>query len=421
MPILPATRDDVRHGHGHETLRRVSAADRRARVLFLDLLRRHLAPGAIEFAAEGTTEIVGSVSNGQADVTVAVHHPRLFRRMLAAGNLGLAEAYMDGDFEVVHGTLATFLGLLLASRLDERISLDPAAAARLLTIRWVDRLRGKARRVQAHYDRGDDLFELFLDPSLTYSCGYATSPDDDLERLQQQKLDRICRKLRLEAGQRLLDIGCGYGGLLAYAARVHGVRGTGITNSRAHFERATKVMRDSGLADRVNIVLGDYQEVNGLFDRIVSVGMMEHVPPREYSAYIRTIAGALSRDGLGLVHTIGCNGPNNGHDPFIQRYIFPGSGQPRLSEIAAELERHRLLIVDVENIVRHYGYTVERWLENFRANAHRLDREKYDRRFVRMWEYYLSCGIAAAAWSDSAVYQVLFMKDAGGFMPLQRV
>ena len=149
--------------------------------------------------------------------------------------------------------------------------------------------------------------------------------------------------------------------------------------------------------------------------------MMEHVPRRDYRRFISTIAQLLSDSGIGLIHTIGCNGPRNTHDPFIQTYIFPGSNQPRLSEICLHLEAARLSIIDVENLVRHYAHTTRRWLGRFRAKSQQLDPTKYDARFKRMWEYYLACGIAAASASDGALYQVLFMKDRAGTIPLQRI
>jgi cyclopropane-fatty-acyl-phospholipid synthase len=154
---------------------------------------------------------------------------------------------------------------------------------------------------------------------------------------------------------------------------------------------------------------------------VVSVGMMEHVPRREYRKYFSNIARMLTPTGYGLVHTIGCNGAVNRHDPFIQKYIFPGSNQPRLSEITEHLEKARLAIVDVENMVRHYAITGRRWLEAFRANAHKLDPKKYDEPFRRMWEYYLACGIAGMTATDTALYQVLFTKDYAADLALHRV
>ena len=281
--------------------------------------------------------------------------------------------------------------------------------------------RSKADNVQRHYDAGDELFAAFLDPTMTYSCGYMASPDDSLEKMQRNKFERICRKLELRPGDRLLDIGCGFGGLLIHAATHHCAHGVGVTNSRRHCARGQENVARAGLADRIEIRSDDFTRVTERFDRVVSVGMMEHVPRREYAAYFAAIARVLAPDERGLVHTIGCAGSTNDHDPFIQKYIFPGSGQPRLSEIAGGLERERLAILDVENIVRHHGHTILRWLANFRRNRGSLDPARHDDRLCRMFEYYFHCGIAAAFAAESAVFQVLFAADAAAPMRLHRV
>jgi len=392
--------------------------------LFLEILDRGVADARIRFEVGGRDFVVGRgpESNGHdPDVTVRVANPRVFHRALAAGSLGLGESFMAGDFAVVDGALDRFLEILLRNRLDRKIKERPWTALRVGLMRLADALRGKAHNVQRHYDVGDDLFEAFLDSTLTYSCGYAADPGDDLETLQQNKLERICRKLRLRPGDRLLDIGCGFGGLVVHAAKHHGVVATGVTLSRRHCARGQAVAAREGLSDRVRIEYADYNDVAPEFDRVVSVGMFEHVPRREYDRYFGKIAGVLTRDGLGLVHTIGANAVRNEHDPFIQKYIFPSSNQPRLSEIAGGLERHGLAILDVENMIRHYGHTAARWLERFRANRARLDPVRYDEAFQRMWEYYLSGAVAAARASDAALYQVLFTKDYAAPTPLHRV
>ena len=284
----------------------------------------------------------GVVISGRRDlapaVVVAIEDERVFQRTLGLGNLGLGEAYMDGDFHLEQGTLAEFLAILLRNRLDHRLRAHPRLAFRVLALRLGNRIRGLQTNVRHHYDQGDDLFEAFLDRTMTYSCGYARTPEDSVEQLQQNKFERICRKLRLAPGQQLLDIGCGFGGLLIHAARTHGVRAVGITNSRVHWARGRVEVEREGLANQVDIRLGDFASLHGRFDRIVSVGMLEHVPRRLYRHYFRSIARYLAPGGLGLVHTIGCNAARNEHDPFTQAYIFPGSNQPRLSEMTKHLE-----------------------------------------------------------------------------------
>ena len=371
----------------------------------------------------GASPGVASGAASPPDVVLRVHHPGFFSRVLAEGNLGLGEAWMDGDFSLEAGSLADLLTLLLRSRLDERLRGGWRLALSALPFRLRSLLRGPVADVRRHYDLGDELFECFLDESLTYSCGYVEEPGDGLERMQENKFERLCRKLRLAEGDRLLDVGCGYGGLLIHAARRHGVRALGVTVSRRQFETGRARVEEAGLAGRVRIELLDYRDLagRGPFDKVVSVGALEHVPRREYGRFVGTIAGLLAGDGLGLVHTIGCNGPENVHDPFIQRHVFPGSGQPRLSEMAGALQRHRLAILDVENTIRHYGPTAEHWLARFRAGRSRLDPSRYDERFARLWEYYLSCAIAAARASDAAVYQVLFARDRAVPMPWRRV
>ncbi len=393
-----------------------------AREFFLRLLDESLGPQCVRFLEDGRETVVGArEGSGDPAVSLRIHRPRFFDRVVAYGNLGMGEAFMDGDFEMERGELHQLLTILLMRRLDRKVQSDKRLLLKAGLIRLASRLRAKAINVRQHYDAGDDLFECFLDSTMTYSCGYARSVDDDLETLQRNKLDRICRKLRLEPGERLLDIGCGFGSVLIHAAREYGVQGTGVSNSRRHVARGRANVERAGLADRVDIRLQDFSEVEGEFEKIVSVGMMEHVPRREYARYFRVIRRCMAPGGLGLVHAIGCNGPRNKHDPFIQKYIFPASNQPRLSEITLHLERNLLPILDVENIVRHYWPTVLRWLERFRENRGRLDPARYDERWLRMWEYYLHCGIAAAQASTGAVYQVLFGNDHTAGIPFQRI
>ncbi|MEO7087035.1 MAG: class I SAM-dependent methyltransferase, partial [Gemmatimonadaceae bacterium] len=347
-----------------------------------------------------------------------------FARVLGEGNLGLGEAFMDGDVTVERGEMWQFLTTLLRGKIDRAVRGDWRASLAVLRVQAANLFRRHQwRQVQQHYDLGDDLFESFLDSSMTYSCGYAKTPTDTLEEMQFNKLDRICRKLDIKPGDRVLDIGCGFGGLLTHAARHYGATGVGITTSKRHCEGGNaRIVRD-GLSNAIHLELRDHRSLEGKggFDKVVSVGMMEHLPRVEYNRYFRGISNALEPHGTALVHVIGCTTTSNAHDPFIQKYIFPGSGQVRLSELAIQVERHAMAVRDVENMRPHYGYTAKHWLEAFRANWPTLDAKRYDDRFARMWEYYLHASIAGGFASDGALFQVLFMKDYTSDMPLVRI
>jgi cyclopropane-fatty-acyl-phospholipid synthase len=406
--------------------RRARGAASAAERVFLELLDRHVEDAAVRFVVRGEEVAVGRGEPGgppEGPLALRVHRDRFFRRVLDAGNLGMVESYMDGDWDMEEGDLADLLTVLLRNRIDRRVRGDARTALRVLLVQFANHFRARNwRHAQLHYDLGDDLYESFLDPvTMAYTCGYARTPDDTLEQLQINKLDRICQKVGVRPGDRVLDIGCGFGGLLMHAARHYGATGVGITTSRRHCERGNQRIAEAGLADCVRLELRDHRTIDGRFDRVVSVEMMEHLPRAEYGRYFGRIAAVLPRHGTGLVHVIGCTSARNVHDPFTQKYIFPGSRQPKLSEMAAGCERAGLALLDVENLARHYALTVQRWRERFRANRHRLDPVKYDARFQRMWEYYLSCAIAAARASDGTVYQVLFARDYAAPMPLHRV
>ena len=392
--------------------------------LLLAALDKHIRGARITFITpQGQISVGGGPKHASVeDIVVRVTNSDFFRKVLCHGNLGMGEAYMSGDFHVDGDRLPEFLTLLLRNGLDKKLKKDLGFALRYLWVQLLNLASTKASNVQHHYDVGDDLFDSFLeDPYQVYSCGYAYGWDDAIASLQRNKLDRLCKKLNLQPGQRFLDIGSGNGGLLLHAAENYGVHATGVTNSRSHYERTLANIERRGLDGQINVIYGDFSSVRGEYDRVASVGMLEHVPPQEYSTYFKKIATVLRPHGWGLVHAIGLNAARSPHDPFIQKYIFPGSDTPKLSVMSKHLEANHLAIIDVENIVRHYAVTTRRWLESFRRNHTRLDPRRYDRTFKRMWEYYLSCGVAAALAGNLAVYQVLFTNDYQADYRFQRV
>jgi cyclopropane-fatty-acyl-phospholipid synthase len=390
----------------------------KARSSFMDLLQHHIR-FSLDIVEHGTVVRLGPPENPDARFVIEINDPGFYGNVLSFGNLGLGEAYMQDGFRMLDGKLEDFIEGLLASDLETKLKNNWKLALKILPFRLKGWIQGQTRSVRHHYDTGMDLFYSFLDNSLTYSCGYAIHENDSLEQLQINKFHRICNKLRLKENETLLDIGSGYGGMLIYAALHFGIKGVGVTNSKNHFETGNRFIAQNGLNDRVRIILGDFREVEGQFDKVVSIGMLEHLPRKQYGSYFRTIYKLMKEEGLGLVHCVGANAATNRHDYFIQKYIFPMSSQPRLSELTGQLEKNSLAILDVENMIRHYGYTAQHWLNNFKKNRETLTH--YPKEYLNCFEYYLACCVAAAKASDSALYQVLFMKNHTTKIPLKRV
>jgi len=391
--------------------------------IFFEILDRFVDDGCLEFV-QGGQRVRAGRKDKAPEAVIQILNPRFYKRVLASGNLGMGEAFMDHDFEMEQGTVTDFLTVLLRNRLDRRLAegLGMAMTARLLWIRLVNRLRGRQASITAHYDSEDDsLFETFLDPRMIYSCGYVKDPEGSVEQFQLDKLRRVCDKLRLQAGERLVDIGCGYGGLLIFAAQTYGISGKGCTLGRRHYERAKANVAAAGLSDRIEIELLPYEKLTGKFDKMVSVGMMEHLRRSEYRRFTGVVSRLLTDRGMGLFHYIACTSARNDHDPFIQKYILPDSNQPKLSEFVAALEDCDMAVLDVENLMRHYGFTLREWTRNFLRNASDLDSNRFDDRFKRMWQYYLECAAAAAFSSAGALFQILFARNYAAPQPLQRV
>jgi len=390
---------------------------------FLQLLDRGLAEDGLDFVIDGKRRRVGRAEGPPAAV-VRVADAGFLDRVLSYGNLALGEAYMRGDYSIDDDDVAGFIGALLRNRVDDQVRrrLGLAMTLKMAAIRLAGRLRGPVGNIRAHYDVGNDLYEAFLDSTLSYTCGYRSADGDGgLEELQRDKYRRICAKLQLAEGDRVADLGCGFGGLLIHAAQHHGVTGVGLTVSAKQAEKAAERIAELGLGERIRVDCASYETLSGSYDKIVSVGMMEHLRDDEYPRCVQLIARRLTPEGRGLLHFIGRNGPAGGSDPFVQKYIFPGAQWPQLSLLVGHLERNELGILDVENLVRHYTLTLQGWLGKFRHAYPGLDHQRYDETFRRMWEYYLGCAIAASLVSQVALYQILFTKDYAAPIPYQRV
>ena len=331
-------------------------------------------------------EPAGIRFNGRYAWDIQVHDDDMYRRILTQGSLGFGESYMDGQWDC-HALDDMFCRLM---KHDIEEKLGGWARFRLLA----EVLRQKLFNLQSskrafqvgeqHYDIGNDVFENMLDSSMSYSCAYWANAKN-LEQAQFDKLDMICRKLELKPGERLLEIGCGWGGLARHAAQHYGVEVVGITVSREQQKLAQQ--RCEGLP--VEIILMDYRKLEGEFDKIVSVGMFEHVGPKNYAAYFDAAYRLLKDDGLFLLHTIGIHKETSTVDPWIDRYIFPNGKLPSAREIARVVD-DQFLIEDWHNFGQDYDRTLMAWWENFDRAWPELE-PKYGKRFYRMWKYYLHC------------------------------
>lgn len=331
-------------------------------------------------------EAAGIEPGGSRPWDLQVHDARLYGRVLREGSLGLGEAYMDGWWDCPAPD--QFFARLLSLDADRELPGLGGLAMRLQALRhrlWNLQAARRAFQVgEAHYDVGNDVFECMLDRRMIYSCAYWEHATD-LDGAQQDKLEMICRKLGLRPGMTLLDIGCGWGGLAAYAAERHGAEVTGITVSREQMALARQ--RTQGLP--VTLQLMDYRSLRGRFDRIVSVGMFEHVGPKNYDAYFGHARRMLHPQGLFLLHTIGCHRPQPATDPWIDRHVFPNGKLPAASELAQALEPH-FVLEDWHNFGLDYDRTLMAWHENFERGWPALSR-RHDERFHRRWRYYLLC------------------------------
>jgi cyclopropane-fatty-acyl-phospholipid synthase len=343
----------------------------------------------------------GITINGSRACDIKVHNPALFKRILQEGSLGFGESYMDGwwDCERLDGLFTR----ILQAGVDERLPKNLSDIARIAYARLFNRQsRKRAWQVgKEHYDIGNDLFSAMLDPYMQYSCGYWKDAET-LEQAQLAKLKMICEKLQLKPGMSLLDIGCGWGGLAQYAAENYGVSVHGVTISAEQQKLAQE--RCAGLD--VEILLQDYRDLNRQFDRIVSVGMFEHVGPKNYDTYFRVASRNLKPDGLFLLHTIGANQTNLHVDAWIDKYIFPNGCLPSVRHIA-EASEGRFVMEDWHNIGADYDRTLMAWYENFKQAWPMLS-EGYSERFERMFTYYLNACAGAFRSRDIQLWQVLF-------------
>jgi cyclopropane-fatty-acyl-phospholipid synthase len=386
------------------------------------LLDRLLKSGRITIVSpDGSRETYGP--GGGKELTVRLADRKVGFEILKNPRLGLGEAYMDGRLTVEDGTILELLELITGSvRWEDGGKGKLIGKGKLAAMKAIFRrnpTRKARRNVAHHYDLSDELYDTFLDPDRQYSCAYYTDPRNSLEQAQAHKKAHIAAKLYLKPGQKVLDIGCGWGGMALYLNRVADVDVLGITLSEEQLKVARRRAEEAGVADRVKFDLIDYRLLEGEFDRIVSVGMFEHVGLAHYDEFFAKCRSLLKRDGVMLLHTIGKVGKAaKSPDPFTDKYIFPGYHLPSLSQMSAASEGARLIASDVETLRLHYAYTLREWMKRFTAARAKMVK-LYDERFFRMWEFYLAGGIVMFETGGGCNYQVQYIRDRNA-LPITR-
>lgn len=356
--------------------------------------------------------------------TLRITDPHFTRRFLAGPELAVGEAYMDGSLVVEEGTLYDALGTLVHNlfQYSRRSAFLRLHWALNRALRWMHQhnpVEKAEKNVAHHYDLSAELYRQFLDADRQYSCAYWPPGVEDLESAQLAKKRHIAAKLRLAPGQTVLDIGCGWGGLALHLAREHGVRVIGITLSTEQLRVARERAQEDGLDDLVEFRLQDYRHVPETVDRIVSVGMFEHVGVNHYVEFFRKTRDLLKPDGIFLLHTIGrAEGPG-GTNAWLRKYIFPGGYTPALSELTAALERADWVATDVEVLRVHYAQTLRHWRERFAAHRDHVVNHLYDETFYRMWEFYLTGCEVVFRFDRQVVFQVQLARSLGA-VPVTR-
>ena len=382
----------------------------------LQALSRNLAD--ISFRVKFWDGDIESFGDGVSAFTLTFSTKQAARNSVSKGTLGFGEEYVAGNIEV-EGDFRQLLRLGMDPRFQNiDLPLRTKAVVLLYHLAFLNSLKRSPRNIAHHYDLGNDFYKLYLDESMTYSCAYFRTDADTLEQAQMQKYEHICRKLQLRSGETLLDVGCGWGGMLIYAARHYGTRGVGCTLSVNQRSYAKEKVAEAGLERDITILYEDYRNVSGQFDKFVSIGMFEHVGKGFIRTFIEKTRALLKPGGIGLLHTIGKEQDAPG-DAWTMRYIFPGAYLPILDHVIRAMGEKRLVPIDVENLRLHYAATLDEWARRFESNVRKIE-EMCDKRLVRTWRFYLNGSAAAFRWGDVRLYQILFTNGLNNSLPMTR-
>ncbi len=338
----------------------------------------------------------------------------LHYKLLFFPDLYLGEAYAEGTLKIENGNLTEFLNLALknigrkkTNVFSQLINKFKGSYRYLTNFNFIKKSK---MNVSHHYDISDDFYDLFLDSKRQYSCAYFNNPNDSLEVAQNNKINHIIKKLNLKPNEKVLDIGSGWGSLAIEIAKKSKCEVTGITLSKNQLDYSVKKAKELNLENQVTFKLMDYREINEKFDKIVSVGMFEHVGRKFYKKFFNQVNKLLKNDGIALIHTIGSVNPPRDPHPWITKYIFPGGYTPSMSEVTGPIEKSGLSVSDVEVLRMHYSYTLRHWKQRFLDNREKV-LEMFDEKFFRMWEFYLTSCEMAFKWGDMVVYQFQLIKN----------
>ena len=369
--------------------------------------------GFILIDAHSKKYIIGLPKN-KNPITVKILDKKLHYKLLFRPDLYFGEAYSDGSVVIENGTLTDFLDITLMNLGRGQFNFFTKLINKLNgSYRYLTNfnfIKKSKMNVAHHYDLSDNLYSLFLDPKKQYSCGYFESEKDTLETAQNNKIKHIIKKLNIQPNQRVLDIGCGWGSLAIDIAKNTNCEVTGITLSENQFNYCKKKVKELNLENQVSFKLIDYRQLNEKFDRIVSIGMFEHLGRKFYKNFFNQIVKLLNDDGVSLIHTIGSVNPPRDPHPWITKYIFPGGYTPSLSEVISPIENAGLIVSDIEVLKLHYSYTLRHWKENCIKNKEQIIK-MFDEKFFRMWEFYLASCESAFKWGDQVVYQFQLTKN----------
>ena len=338
----------------------------------------------------------------------------LHKKLLLHPDLYFGEAYTDGTLRIKNGSLSEFLEIAFKNIGRSEINLYGKTLNKLKgTLRYFtnfNKILKSKKNVAHHYDISEKLYDLFLDKKRQYSCAYFKNESDSLETAQENKINHIIKKLNIKPNQKVLDIGSGWGTLAIDIAKKTQASVTGITLSENQLRYSQKKAKELNLDNQVEFKLVDYRQLNEKFDRIVSVGMFEHVGRKFYRTYFNKVSKMLNNDGVALIHTIGSVNPPRDPQPWITKYIFPGGYTPSLSQIARPIEDSGLIAADIEILRMHYAHTLRNWKNRFLSKKQEV-LEMFDEKFLRMWEFYLASCEMAFKWGDQVVFQLQLIKD----------